>query len=83
MAARLKDTEEVLTPREQEVMELIGKWGSNVRMIAANIGIKLTTVKTYLNNIYAKYNVQSKIGAVIKHYQKTGECVVCARDHNE
>jgi DNA-binding CsgD family transcriptional regulator len=58
-AARLAS----LTPREREVLVLVGS-GEGSRAIAQHLAISQNTVKTHVQNILAKLDVRSRIGAV-------------------
>ncbi len=49
-----------LTPREQEVVALVGKGLSNLK-IAEALGISVTTVRTHLSSIYAKLGNGSRV----------------------
>lgn len=51
-----------LTPREQEILELIGKGFSNQK-IANQLVIELGTVKNHVHNILKKLNVNSRVDA--------------------
>ena len=56
---------EKLTPREQEILELLSK-GYYYKEIGDNLNISLNTVRTHLNHIYEKLHVQSRTEAVLK-----------------
>jgi DNA-binding CsgD family transcriptional regulator len=56
--------EVVLTPREQEVLELSGSGFSN-KEIARRLDISYMTVKTHLHNVYVKFEVSGRIKAFI------------------
>ena len=70
-AARLDDSAvgttlvELLTPREQEVLNLVIAGKSN-REIADDLVLSLATIKTYVNKIYRKLNVRSRVQAIVK-----------------
>ena len=53
-----------LTHREEEVLELLTQ-GSNYRGIAAKLYISETTVKTHVNNIFQKLQVNDRTQAVL------------------
>jgi len=55
---------EQLTPREMQILELVGRGISN-RDIALELGISLRTVKGHLMNIFAKMKVKSRTEAVL------------------
>ena len=52
-----------LSPRELEVLNLLGAGGSN-KAIASEMGISPETVKTYLASVYGKLEVRDRMGAV-------------------
>jgi LuxR family maltose regulon positive regulatory protein len=55
----------ILTPRELEVLELMGKGASN-REIAQSLVVTTGTVKKHLNNIFAKLEAQNRTQAVAR-----------------
>lgn len=56
---------EHLSDRELEVLNLIARGASN-QEIAQKLVVTLSTVKTHINNIYAKLNVHTRLQAVRK-----------------
>jgi len=60
-----------LTNREGEVVKLLMQGKSN-KLIAASLGISDRTVEFHLKNIYAKYQVSSRIELVLKLGNATG-----------
>ena len=56
---------ELLTPREQEVMQLIIAGKTN-REIADALVLAESTVKSYINSIYRKLNVRSRVQAIAR-----------------
>jgi LuxR family maltose regulon positive regulatory protein len=52
-----------ISPREQEVLYLIGAGFSN-REIAGKLSISESTVKTHVGNIYSKLSVNSRVQAI-------------------
>jgi DNA-binding NarL/FixJ family response regulator len=52
-----------LTPREREVLALIGQGLSN-RAIAAHLFVSEATVKTHINNLFAKAGIRDRADAV-------------------
>lgn len=56
---------ELLTPREQEVMQLIIAGKTN-REIADLLVLAESTVKSYINSIYRKLNVRSRVQAIAR-----------------
>jgi DNA-binding NarL/FixJ family response regulator len=49
-----------LTPRESQVVSLIGRGASN-RQVAGKLGVSVDTVKHHLTNIYDKVGVSSRL----------------------
>ena len=60
-----------LSSREQEVVKLLLEGKSN-KLIASALGISDRTVEFHLKNIYAKYQVSSRMELVLKLGQSTG-----------
>lgn len=58
-------TNELISKREQEVLELLSK-GYLYKEIADKLNITLSTVKRHLNHIYQKLQVQNKTEAINK-----------------
>ena len=56
---------EKLTPREQEILELLSK-GYYYKEIGDRLKITMNTVRTHLHHIYEKLHVQSRTEAVLK-----------------
>jgi len=56
---------ETLSPREQEVLELLAK-GFIYKEIADKLGISFETVRTHIRRIYEKLQVKSRTEAVAK-----------------
>ena len=54
-----------LTAREKEILQSLSK-GNSFKLIAAEMGISLETVRTHIKHIYDKLHVQSQIEAVSK-----------------
>ncbi len=54
-----------LTAREKETLQLLSK-GNSFKMIAADLGISIDTVRTHIKRIYDKLHVRSQIEAVSK-----------------
>jgi two-component system nitrate/nitrite response regulator NarL len=62
-----KDAEDLLTPREMEVLNLLSE-GLAKKEIADKLGISPTTVVTHVSHIYEKLQVQNAPGAVAKAF---------------
>jgi DNA-binding CsgD family transcriptional regulator len=60
-----------LTKREKEVVKLVLQGMSN-KLIASSLGISKRTVEFHLKNIYAKYQVSSRIELILKLVHTTG-----------
>lgn len=60
---------DLLSKREQEVLELLSK-GFLYKEIADKLSISISTVKRHLNSIYTKLQVQNKVEAVNKLYNR-------------
>jgi len=54
-----------LTTREKETLQLLSQ-GNSFKMIAAELGISIDTVRTHIKRIYDKLHVRSQIEAVSK-----------------
>ena len=54
---------EPLSERELQVLNLIAEGNSN-RQIASQLHIAPSTVKTHINNIYGKLEVQTRVQAI-------------------
>jgi DNA-binding NarL/FixJ family response regulator len=57
---------EVLSPREQTVLDCVAK-GLAYKQIADQLGISITTIRSYLRRIYEKLHVQSRSEAVARY----------------
>lgn len=55
-----------LTPREEEILQLLSK-GLLAKEIAAQLNIGVETVKSHLKSIYGKLQVRSRTEAVVKY----------------
>ena len=68
LLSRRRETEsqlEKLTPREKEVLRLMAQ-GVSSRMIAAQLGISYTTIRTHIRSLGSKLGVHSKLEAIVK-----------------
>jgi DNA-binding NarL/FixJ family response regulator len=54
-----------LTPKEKEILSFLSK-GNSYKMIAADLGIAIDTVRTHIKKIYEKLQVHSQTEAVSK-----------------
>jgi DNA-binding CsgD family transcriptional regulator len=54
---------EPLSPRELEVLRLVGEGLSN-QEIAARLNVAASTVKTHINNIFGKLGVETRVQAI-------------------
>ncbi|GLV58428.1 LuxR family transcriptional regulator [Dictyobacter sp. S3.2.2.5] len=64
-AQRAQASLEQLSDRELEVLKLIAEGNSN-QQIASTLVVAESTIKTHLNNIYSKLNVNSRLQALTK-----------------
>lgn len=60
-----------LSPRERQVTDLLLQGKSN-KQIALSLGIAERTVEFHLKNVYAKYQVSSRVELILKLGQATG-----------
>ena len=63
---------EDLSPREQEVLDLLAR-GYLYKEIAERLNISVPTVNTYVRRMYEKLHVRSRAQAVAKYAHLTGE----------
>jgi DNA-binding CsgD family transcriptional regulator len=61
-----------LTPREGEVVKLLLQGKSN-KLIALSLGISRRTVEFHLKNVYAKFQVSSRVELILKLVNTTGD----------
>jgi DNA-binding NarL/FixJ family response regulator len=62
---------DMLTAREMEVLQGLSR-GHPYKEIASDLGISLSTVRTYIQRIYEKLHVHSQTEAVMKFARKQG-----------
>lgn len=60
-----KENQYQLTPREKEILASLSS-GNSYKMIAAQLGISLDTVRTHIKKVYEKLQVHSQTEAVSK-----------------
>jgi len=68
MARRAREGAEVeagLTPRERQVLELLGG-GSTIGQIASRLGISPRTVETHVAKLYRKLGVRTRVQAIAR-----------------
>jgi DNA-binding NarL/FixJ family response regulator len=68
-ANRAGQKENLLTPREQIVLDCLAK-GLAYKQIGDQLGISINTIRTHLRHIYEKLHVQSRTEAVAKYLQR-------------
>ncbi len=67
--AALSNETDALTPRELEVLHGLS-CGQPYKQIAGDLGISLSTVRTYIQRIYEKLHVHSQTEAVMKYARR-------------
>ena len=72
--SELRETsaQELLTPRELQVLAAIGEGASN-KAIARQLGISLHTVKFHIESVFRKLGVRSRAEAVAKGIERVRE----------
>ena len=70
--AAVRAETDTLTARELEVLQGLSR-GHPYKEIAGNLGISLSTVRTYIQRIYEKLHVHSQTEAVMKFARKQGD----------
>jgi DNA-binding NarL/FixJ family response regulator len=69
--------EAVLTPREQSVLELLGRGLPN-KTIAHELSMSLGTVKVHVHNIMAKFKVRNRTAAAVAQPGRGSACASLA-----
>lgn len=64
-AARLEGSKPHLSPRQQEILQLLAD-GHTVKQIARRLGVQSGTVKTYISRIYATLGVRTRAEATMR-----------------
>ena len=62
---------EQLSPREQQVLELLAE-GFAYKQIAAKLELSIGSIRTYIRSMYEKLHVNSRTEAVVKYLNATG-----------
>ena len=70
--AAVRAETDTLTAREMEVLQGLSR-GHPYKGIASDLGISLSTVRTYIQRIYEKLHVHSQTEAVMKLARKQGD----------
>lgn len=65
-----RETVQVLSPREREVIELLAR-GYSYKEITDALNISMPTVNTHIHRIYEKLHVQSRGQAVARYSRMT------------
>lgn len=63
-----RKTEEILTPREKEVLKFLSE-GLSYKMVADQLGVSYSTINTHTKHIYEKLHISS-LGEAISWYYK-------------
>ena len=66
---RLGGRVKTLTPRQQEILQLLAR-GFYYKEIGAALGISHSTVRAHLHSVYRKLEVNSRARAVIKFHEQ-------------
>ena len=69
--ARDAAAKEHLTPREQEILELLSQ-GSAYKQIAGKLNLSMGTIQTHISRIYKKLHVNCRTHAVMKYLDGAG-----------
>ena len=62
---------EKLSPREQQVLELLAE-GFAYKQIAAKLELSISSIRTYIRSMYEKLHVNSRTEAVVKYLNAAG-----------
>lgn len=63
---QVKEKEEILTPRQTEIMELMIH-GNTYSSIAKNLAVSTETIKSHIKKIYVNLHVNNKAQAIAKY----------------
>lgn len=64
------ETQKLISQREREILVLVAQGCTNPE-IGERLSITRTTVRTHLENIYAKLRVHDRTSAVVKYFFTT------------
>jgi len=71
-AAHSKPLIEQLSPREQQVLQLLSE-GFPYKQIAAKLELSISSIRTYIRSMYNKLHVNSRTEAVVKFLNATSQ----------
>ena len=54
-----------LTPREQQILNLLVTRGCSNKVLAKTLGLSESTIKLHMKNLLKKYNVRSRTQLVV------------------
>jgi DNA-binding NarL/FixJ family response regulator len=69
MARRESTSQALLSPRETQVLKLLGQ-GLSVRAIAVALSVSVSTAKTYVERLYEKLEVSNRAQAIMTALQR-------------
>ncbi len=70
----LPESEETLTPREADIVRLVGT-GLGNKEIASRLGVAVTTVRTHLSSVYDKLRPASRVELALYASQTAGASI--------
>ncbi|KQT16533.1 LuxR family transcriptional regulator [Chryseobacterium sp. Leaf404] len=65
-----KKTQEILTPKEQEVLKFLSE-GLSYKMVADKLGVSYSTINTHTKHIYEKLHISSLGEAIYWYYRNS------------